>query len=117
VIDCSSAEAGAGRASRKILRSPAALVLPHREALQVRLHYLSTAGAGVVASLNLKQATACEVRFNLPWSQDHGHRAVTARATVGHSILSSRQGGFLIGLDFIDIDERSLGAISRYMRA
>ena len=110
-------EPGSRQAFRKILRSPAALVLPDQEALPVRLHYVSTAGAGVVAPLNLKQATACEVRFRLPWTHDSGHRAVTARATVGHSILSSRQGGFVIGLDFTDIDERALGLISRFVNA
>jgi hypothetical protein len=112
----SDVESGRRPGVRKLLRRPADLVLPDRKTVEVRLHDLRMDGVAVVAPVNLRQAFLCEVKFRLPWSRG-GHGAVAARAKVAHSILSSRQGGFLIGLDFIDIDEGSLGAISRYMSA
>jgi hypothetical protein len=107
-------ESGRRHGVRKVLRRPANLLLPDRNALEVRLHDLGLDGVGVVAPLNLGRAALCEVKFCLPWSRD-GHSAVAARARVTHSILSARRGGFLIGLDFVDIDESARGAISRYL--
>lgn len=116
----SDVESGRHQGARKLLRRPADLVLPDRKMVEVRLHDLRMDGVAVVAPLNLRQALVCEVKFRLPWSRGGDGAvavAVAARAKVAHSILSSRQGGFLIGLDFLDIDEGSLGAISRYMSA
>lgn len=98
---------------RKILKTPAALWLPHRVALPVRLHEVTRGGASVVAPLNLKRSTACEVRFHLAWPPERGRHAVAARATVDHSILSRRQGGFVIGLAFTALDDHALELISR----
>lgn len=104
------------RADRKMFRTLAQLTLPNGTQLAVRSYDVGLDGISVVAPVNLKLKSGCEIVFRLP-TAGRGSDAIHASASVAHSILSRRQDGFMIGLDFRGIQERDLALIRAYVNA
>ena len=99
---------------RKLFRSPAQLLLPSRELQRVRTLDISVGGIGLVASTNLPLNAVCEIKFRTPVKSDR-IEMLLARGRVAYSILSGKENGFLVGLQFTDIPPASLALIKRYM--
>ena len=104
------------RADRKLLRTFAQLILPNGVQLAVRTYDLGLDGISVVAPVNLRLKSACEILFSVPIA-GRSSDGIQASASVVHSILSRRQDGFMIGLDFHGIQERGLVLVRTYVNA
>lgn len=104
------------RADRKLFRTLAQLTLPNGTQLAVRTYDVGLDGISVVAPVNLKLKSGCEIVFRVPLA-GRSSDAIHAGASVVHSILSRRQDGFMIGLDFRGIQERELALIRAYVNA
>ena len=82
----------------------------------VRTQRVCVDGLDIVSPLDLRPGTLCEVQFRLPVPHS-SIGGIRAHARVSHSVLSGRQGGFVIGLRFAEIADDSLAAIRRYLRS
>ena len=104
------------RIDRKMLRTLAQLRLPNGAQLAVRAYDVGLEGISVVAPVNLRLKSGCEIVFKVPIDGRIGD-GIHASASVAHSILSRRQDGFMIGLDFRGIREGDLALIKAYVNA
>ena len=100
---------------RKPLRASGQLLLANRAPMEIRTVDLSLGGAGVVAPVNLAPKLTCLVRIALP-IKPKGSALIEAQAAVAHSVLSSSQSGFLIGLQFTSVSAASATAIKQFLR-
>jgi hypothetical protein len=101
---------------RKMFRTFAQLTLPNGAQLTVRTYDVGLDGISIIAPVNLKLKSGCEIVFKVPIA-GRGSDGIHAAASVAHSILSRRQDGFMIGLDFRSIQERDLAFIRAYVNA
>ena len=99
---------------RKVFRGPAQLLLPTREVQSVRTLDISLGGIGLVAPSNLPRDAVCEVKFRPPLLADRVE-TLMARGRVAYSILSGKENGFLVGLQFTDIAPGVLALIRRFV--
>jgi c-di-GMP-binding flagellar brake protein YcgR len=99
---------------RKLFRGPAQLLLPTREVLRVRTLDISLGGIGLVAPSNLPRDAVCDVKFRAPLMGDRVEMLV-ARGRIAYSILSGKENGFLVGLQFTDIPPAALALIRSYV--
>ncbi len=99
---------------RKVFRGPAQLLLPTREMQRVRTLDISLGGIGLVAPSNLPRDAVCEIRFRPPVVSDHVEM-LAARGRVAYSVLSGKENGFLVGLQFTDIAPGALALIRRFL--
>lgn len=104
------------QAKRTLFRSHAELLLPNRDPIDVRTVDISNGGVGVVGSLNLQPSLLCEIRLHfrrIPIGMEH----VAMQAQIAYCVLSGREQGFLIGLQFVDPSQDALKAIERYIKS
>ncbi|WP_298232721.1 PilZ domain-containing protein [uncultured Azohydromonas sp.] len=113
-----SAWAGAGidrrLGERKKFRAPALLRLPDRQVIEVRTFDISVGGIGVVTPMNLRQDVVCDIRVRPPILSE-GMEVLLARGRIAHSILSGKEKGFLIGLEFVEIASSMREIIKQYV--
>lgn len=102
------------QSDRKLFRCPAQLLLPTREVQHVRTLDISVGGIGLVAPSNLLRDAVCEIKFRAPLLDDRVEMLV-ARGRIAYSILSGKENGFLVGLQFTDIAPGVLALIRRFM--
>lgn len=98
---------------RKSLRTIATVHVAG-QTVRVRTMDISVGGMAIVAAVNPPPGMTFELEFDLLI----GSRVVTirAKAQVMHSVLSSAESGFRIGLSFLSIDPASVSAIEQYLR-
>lgn len=99
-----------------MFRSFAQLLLPNGDQLAVRTYDLGLDGICVVAPVNLRLKSECEIVFRVPIAGRNSD-GIHASGSVTHSILSRQQDGFMIGLDFCAIQERDLALVKSYLGA
>lgn len=99
---------------RKVFRGPGQLLLPTREVLSVRTLDLSLGGIGLVAPSNLPRDAMCEVKFRSPIVSDR-LETLLARGRVAYSVLSGKENGFLVGLQFVDVAPGVLALLRRFL--
>ena len=104
------------RAKRTLFRSHAKLLLPDRDAIDVRTVDISNGGVGVVCPLNLLPGTPCEVHLHFR-KIPIGVENVQFQAQIAYCVLSGREQGFLIGLQFTAPPKDALKAIDRYIKS
>ena len=102
------------REDRRMFHGSAQLLLPTREVQRVRTLDISLGGIGFVASSNLLRDTVCEIKFRAPLLAERIEMLV-ARRRIAYSILSGKENGFMVGLQFTDIPPVALALIRRYM--
>ena len=101
---------------RRAFRAPALLRLPSQQVLEVRTIDISAGGIGLVVPLNLRRDSLCDVRVRAP-VQAEGTEIILARGRIAHSILSGKEKGFLIGLEFIGLSGPQRALIKQYVGA
>lgn len=101
-------------AERKAFRAPALLRLPDRQVIEVRTFDISVGGIGVVTPMNLRQDVVCDIRVRPPMFVE-GAEVLLARGRIAHSILSGKEKGFLIGLEFMEIASSMTDLIKQYV--
>ena len=99
---------------RRILRATAVLLLPGQPALEVRTSDISLGGLGIVAGANPPPNLICRLSVPLPLTYG-GARRIEVVAKVAHSVFSSRDGGFKVGLVFQNPSADALSAITDYL--
>ncbi len=102
------------RHERRALRSQATLLLPGGMTFPVQTVDISVGGVGVLAPANARIGTRVSIRLTLP-VRPVGTTTFDAPVTVVHSVLSRREEGFKIGLQFVDLEARSASAIRHYI--
>ena len=99
---------------RKTFRAPALLRLPDRQVIEVRTFDISVGGIAIVTPMNLRQDGVCDIRVRSPILAE-GLDVLLARARIAHSVLSGKEKGFLIGLEFVEIHSSMTEIIKRYV--
>lgn len=102
------------REDRKLFRSPAQLQLPNREVQRVRTLDISPGGIGIVSPSNLPKDVVCEIKFRAPLLGDRVEMLV-ARGRIAYSILSGKENGFLVGVQFTEIPPGAMALIKRFV--
>lgn len=98
---------------RKSLRTIATVHVAG-QTVRVRTLDVSVSGMAIVAAVNPPPGMSFDIEFELLV----GGRGATvrAKAQVMHSVLSSADSGFRIGLNFLSIEPASVTAIEQYLR-
>ncbi len=99
---------------RKKFRSTAQLLLLGRK-FDVRTLDISVSGVGIICSTNPAAKTPCSIRLSLPMKSS-GLRLLELQAMVVHSVFSSANDGFSVGLLFVAPSAEATDVISGYMR-
>lgn len=101
--------------ARKPFSCTAYLRLPTQQVLEVHTVDLSSGGIGIVSPINAQPGWLCDISFNVtrePSGVDH----VTAQGRVAYSVLSGREYGFLIGLQFVNLAPEHRSIIERHFQ-
>lgn len=101
---------------RKFLSGAAHLLSPGRAPIEVRMLDISIGGIGLVSPMNMPHEWSGHVRFTLTRGSP-GVDTLLVPVQVVHSVLSGRQGGFVLGMRFVDLPEDTLAVITRYIDA
>jgi c-di-GMP-binding flagellar brake protein YcgR len=101
---------------RKHLRTSGQLFVAGRPPMEVRTIDLSLGGLALAAPMDVPAKTLCVVRVVLPL-KPKGNVLLEARARVVHSVLSSAQAGFSIGLQFTDVSAATAAALNQFLGA
>jgi c-di-GMP-binding flagellar brake protein YcgR len=102
------------KSERRGLRTTATILLGQTHSFEVRTVDISATGMGIVASANPKPGTVLDIRFSIPFPPN-GQLPFESKARVVHSVFSSNESGFKIGLTFIDLPPNSAAAALRYV--
>jgi c-di-GMP-binding flagellar brake protein YcgR len=101
---------------RRLLSGAGYLILPDRPVLEIHTLDISLGGVGAVSPLNLPHELKCELHFTLA-REPRGVDILATPVRVTHSILSGREHGFLLGLQFVNLNGNAAATIARYMAA
>lgn len=101
-------------ADRRALRTPAVVTLGAQE-FEVRTLDISPGGLGIVAGANPRPGTTFQIRFKLPL-KPRGALPVALPVRVVHAVFSADEGGFKVGLMFLQLPPEVAQAIIRYMK-
>jgi len=104
------------RFKRTLFRSHAELRLPDHDAIKVRTVDISCGGVGIVGPLNLPPGMPCEIRLHFR-KIPIGTENVVMQARIAHCVLSGKEQGFLLGLQFASPSREALQAIDRYIKS
>lgn len=96
------------------MRSQAVVVLPGPREFPVRTVDISATGLGIVAAANPSVGTTFAIRFALPL-KGKTPAVHEASARVVHSVFSSDEDGFKIGLLFTQLTPSCAAAIVQYI--
>lgn len=102
------------KTERKSLRTRATVILGQTQAFEVRTLDLSMGGMAIVAQANPKPGMELVIRFMVPL-KPVGYTAFEARARVVHSVFSSSESGFKVGLSFIGLSAAASSAVHGYL--
>ena len=101
-------------AERKSLRVDAVVTLPGDQRFTVRTIDISREGVGIVAGANPSPGTRFVIEFPLPL-RSRSAMPLRVSTRVAHSVFSSSEGAFKIGLAFIDLPAQAAQAIAEFM--
>jgi len=103
------------KTERKALRARATVILGQTQGFEVRTLDVSVGGMAIVAQANPPPGVVLSIRFMMPLKPS-GYAPFEARARVVHSVFSSAESGFKVGLSFIDLPADAVAAVNRYLR-
>ena len=102
-------------APRKVLRSAVSVRLADGQVIAARGVDISLSGIGITCERNLPARLACRVEF--PLLIDGMAYTVELPATVAYTVLSQKQGGFMVGVKFSSVPPEVSKVIARFMLA
>ena len=101
---------------RKPLRTRVNLAFSDRRPADGRAFDVAAGGMGVVLDVNLPIGTMCSVSFSLLFKDGHSVAGKT-NAKVAYCVLSGKEHGFKIGLQFTNISEQLATSVVRYLES
>lgn len=105
------------RASQRYpLRTQAFVEIPGQPPFAVRTLDISSGGMAIVAAANPRRGTTFNIRLTIP-VEPTGSVSFVTTAQVVHSVLSSAEDGFKVGLAFTKLEPASAEAIMQYINA
>ena len=104
------------RSKRTLYRSHAKLLLPGHDAIEVRTVDVSSGGVGVVSPLNLLPGLPCEIHLHFR-KIPIGMENIAVRSRIAYCVLSGKEQGFLIGVQFVEPPQEALQVIDRYIKS
>lgn len=108
-------EAERRKFTRRALRVAATVTLSNAQTFQVRTLDIGLGGMAIVASANPKPGVTFNIRLSVPLG--HEAEAFEAKVRVVHSIFSSAESGFKIGLKFVQASQESIAVTTKYIAA
>ena len=99
---------------RKPLRTNATVIVGQAQAFEVRTIDVSPGGMGFVAQANPRPGMVLAIRFLIP-IRPVGQAPFEAKARVVHSVYSSAEAGFKVGLSFIEVGPEANAALMRFL--
>ncbi len=100
---------------RKRFRALGELRLPNQQVVPMRTFDISVDGIGVVSSLNLRLETLCWIKVRAP-ILGAGMDVLQLHARVTHSVLSAKEAGFMLGMDFENPPAAAVSLIRQYVK-
>lgn len=89
-------------------------MLGQTHTFEVRTIDLSAGGMGIVASANPRPGTVLSIRFAVPLGS-RGQAMFESKARVVHSVFSSAESGFKVGLSFVELPPTSAAVAIQYL--
>jgi hypothetical protein len=102
-------------APRKVLRAAVNVRLADGQVIVARGVDISLSGVGVTCERNLPARLPCRVDF--PLLIEGMAYTVELPATVAYTVLSAKQGGFMVGVKFNSMPPEVSKVIARFMLA
>lgn len=102
-------------APRKVLRTAVNVRLPDGQVIVARGVDISLSGIGITCERNLPARLPCRVDF--PLLIEGMAYTVELPATVAYTVLSAKQGGFMVGVKFNSMPPEVSKVIARFMLA
>jgi c-di-GMP-binding flagellar brake protein YcgR len=99
---------------RKLLRVAAQVIVPGRPEVEVRTWDISAGGIAVVAAVNPPVGLKFKLRVRLP-VRPAGTAALESQVEVMHSVLIKSEGGFKVGLRFVDLSSTAAAAVMQFL--
>jgi len=100
---------------RKLTRLSAVLELPGAAPLAVRTVEVSVGGAALSCPVNLKPGQTCQISIPLPARPPQP--MLVLKAAITYSVLSQRDGGFRVGLQFQALSNAAQERLQAFMTA
>lgn len=99
---------------RITLRTSATILLPDKKTIKVRTLDIGSGGMAIVADGNPNQGVIFNIQMILPL-----HTGIPpifeATVRVAHSVLSGQEGGFKIGLQFVELNDSAELALNQFI--
>lgn len=102
------------RFPRKFISGTGHLMIPGQPPIEVHTQDISLGGVGVIAPRAIPYETVCSLRFALS-RETYGMDFVTAPMRVAHCVLSGKEYGFLLGLEYHQLPGDVEAIVNRYM--
>ena len=114
-VELKSEEGSERRKSvRRVLRTTAVVILNESQTFEVRTVDVSINGMAIVAPANPKPGVVFYIRFKVPL-KNKGYENFESKARVVHSIYSSSESGFKIGLNFIQLPQNFATLLEKFI--
>lgn len=104
------------RAGRKMFRTFARLVSPSGNHVSIRTYDIGLGGIAIIMPTNMQLNSRCQVIFDI-YGSDRRVSKICVSGRVIHSILSAKEDGFIIGLEFLDLEASARNVIMSYVSA
>jgi len=99
---------------RVTLRTQAMVLLSDSKAIKVRTLDIALGGMAIVADGNPNSGVIFNIRLALPLRSDTPP-LFEAKVQVAHSVLSGKEGGFKIGLQFIELSDAAKFVLEQFL--
>lgn len=99
---------------RVTLRTQATILLSDRKVIKVRTLDIALGGMAIVADGNPNSGIVFNIQLTLPLHTDIPP-LFEAKVRVAHSVLSGKEGGFKIGLQFIELNDAAESMLLQFL--
>lgn len=100
---------------RKSLKGPARIVLTGTPSMIVRMFDISLGGACVISDSNIPAKKSFQLEFNILVRKTSAMAGFRAPVVVTHVSFSNSEGGFRIGLQFLNLTDLQRHLIVQYL--
>ncbi len=100
---------------RRKLRIAAALLLPGGKTVDARTLDISAGGMGLLVGANPPKGSVFHLEANLPMRIE-GNAPLRAKVEVMQSIYGRAEGGFMVGVRFVDIQPESEAVLASFLK-